>query len=509
MLANWVRMTQVQEQSLEIANIYRYASNLSNIIRRISLEVMTQYSENEIEVESEESATFPPLTGMIESLLLNQVIDVEYEGPDDDFEEDHDDENQKNADTEDKEQDEMEQWSVSAVEGTARFMAAMQLSMAGYHDEAAVELRHFHCTHRLHPNVWNKEMAVRKDGELASILEEPALFNTPVLPKHIHEHLQRIFDPDASYWVESNYSQRGYYSFFVDRLKPEEQPNDFVQDVIESYLMPLVDQRLPQGSDPVVGYEWWVHTRPLAANLGHNLHFDTDESLLKSRKKVTHPVVSSVLYLDGTAGQAGPTIVLNQSSDETASNADLVWRNDPTSNSFLLFPGRLLHGVLPCSSSPPTKVDDGQSGSFDPSSAPHLKDYLSEDMRQKALKKESHRLSFMVGFWTRRVRDDIIEPDRLYGPCSLIPPPTNAWVKQIQDGYPRKGFQKIFEGFEPSKIPQVSPAWELLPSSNKPTRLLEIPKALDHRYFVRNPPACFRDSLFEPDTDDVEEDGED
>eukprot|EP00977_Amphora_coffeiformis_P027007 scaffold32086_cov183-Amphora_coffeaeformis.AAC.26 len=504
MLANWIRMTQVQERSLEIANIYRYAANQCSILRRAGLEVLAQCPENEVEVENEEEcAALPPLQGMIESLLLNQVVDVEYDGPE---EEDNDDEDEKNANTETKEHEETEQWSVSAVEGTARFMAAMQLSMAGYHDEAAVQLRHFDCTHRLHPNVWNKEMAVKKDGDLASIVEEPALFTTPVLPKHIHEQLQRFFEPKASYWVESSYSQRGYYSFFVDRLKNEKQPKDFVQDLIESYLLPLVDKRLPQGSDPIVGYEWWVHTRPLAANLGHNLHFDTDESLLKSQKKVTHPVVSSVLYLDGTAGQAGPTIVLNQSSDESAANADIVWRNDPTPNSFLLFPGRLLHGVLPCSSSPPTKVDNVKSASLDPSWAPDLKDYLSEDLMPKTVDKEPHRLSFMVGFWTRRVRDDIIDPDRLYGPCSQIPPPTQAhsWVKQIQHGYPRKGFQKVSEGLEPSKIPQVSPAWECLSSNNKPTRLLEIPKALDHRYFVRDPPACFRDSLFERDEDDCE-----
>ena len=67
-------------------------------------------------------------------------------------------------------------------------------------------------------------------------------------------------------------------------------------------------------ADSIVGYEWWPHTRPVQANLGHNLHFDTDESLLAETGDITHPIVSSVLYLTGGA-DSGATIVFDQTPD--------------------------------------------------------------------------------------------------------------------------------------------------------------------------------------------------
>jgi hypothetical protein len=61
---------------------------------------------------------------------------------------------------------------------------------------------------------------------------------------------------------------------------------------------------------------------------------------------------------------------------------------------------------------------------------------------------------------------------------------------------------------KPCAVPQVSPAWEVLDTKDTPSRPLVIPTALDHRFFVHNPPACFRDSLFEKDDDEEEEEGE-
>ena len=54
---------------------------------------------------------------------------------------------------------------------------------------------------------------------------------------------------------------------------------------------------------------------------------------------------------------------------------------------------------------------------------------------------------------------------------------------------------------EPSKtitksaLPTISPAWEVM-QLNKGDPL-DIPRALDHRFFVNGAPKCFRDSLFE------------
>ena len=53
-------------------------------------------------------------------------------------------------------------------------------------------------------------------------------------------------------------------------------------------------------------------------------------------------MVSSVLYL---TRQGGPTVVLDQTPEETL--ADRGWVAQPCPNQLLAFPGNLLHGVLP------------------------------------------------------------------------------------------------------------------------------------------------------------------
>ena len=87
-----------------------------------------------------------------------------------------------------------------------------------------------------------------------------------------------------------------------------------------------------------------------------------------------------------------------------------------------------------------------------------------------------------------------------------MPPSTHSWVRKAQQGYPRKGFSRPAETPEPRVVPRVSPAWQALPNKDQEAAKepLEIPKALDHRYFVMDPPQCFRESLFERQDDDSE-----
>ena len=499
-LASWVRMTQVREQqALEIAKIYRHVAWQASILRRAARRILTHFDDTVNNKDDKE--TCPLLPTLIEALVLNQVIGVEFEEPEESDEEDDDVNETKPV------EDDKGQWSVSAVERTSRFMAAMQLSMAGYHDEAAIELGYFKLSHRLHPNVWDKTKAVGKTDELLSITKDPVVFGAPVLPKNVHENLLEIFAPDAPFWVESGYSQRGYYSFFLDRLELGQKPKDFVQDVIEAFLLPLVEKNLPSDADHIVGYEWWAHTRPLAANLGHNLHFDTDEALLKNQGQVTHPLISSVLYLNGTK-DSGPTIVLNQNSDASALHADKIWRNDPSPNSYFLFPGNLLHGVLPCGSSDSAGTSKEM---LDVNHLPDFKKYLSRNSCSTVRGVTSHRTSFMVGFWTRRVPDKMKDPDRLDGPCSPIPPSSRTWVKQVQKGYPRKGYSRDADASKPLAVPQVSPAWQALPENEHICQEpLDIAKSLDHRFFVLNPSTCFRECLFQrqEEESDAEDEGD-
>ena len=336
-------------------------------------------------------------------------------------------------------------------------------------------------------------------------------------------------------------------------------------------------------STQICGFEWWVHTRPIQANLGHNLHFDTDEALLSQEGKITHPITSSVLYLTGggeatstapssstpnSTEPAGATIILDQTpnSDQVAGTC---WKSSPRDNCFTLFPGNMLHGVLPCPGRQETTSSDQDAlglnnGDSDNQSAESSIKHVQELMHRwkiapnaandAGLKEDcstkpagatanaetpKHRLTFMVGFWTRNVPAGIKER-RLYGPCGPLPPATDehSWVGEIQNGYKDtdSGENARFaadvaaakDSMPMIYLKQVSPAWERIPpktdeaeikptpNSNsmdsdlpdQPFKELQVPRGIDHRFFVSGAPQCFRDSLFE-DNNNPDNDGDD
>jgi hypothetical protein len=551
--------------------------------RTVPLTKMTIDDEN-----ANDSDEVSDLKQWIEVLLLNQTAGVEWSGEDEDEDEDEGDDEEKEEEREKKAAcGGKDSWSASLVESTSRFMAAMQLSIAGKHDEALEKhLRKFRLTHRLHPNLWNNSTnstnshkkpassannnkeATDSDSSLpvlrfckkastadSNTIDGGAGGGGGVLPQPLYQRLCSVFAPDAAYWRESDYSSRGYYSYFMDRQvgckkeelatgdnSTEDEPqdkNNLIRDVIENHLLPLVEQAIVEHTttattspkEEIVGYEWWVHTRPIQANLGHNLHFDTDEALLFQEKKVTHPIYSSVLYLTGGApgnggGGGGPTIVLNQTHD-AQTVAQRGWRNEPMDNSLFLFPGNLLHGVLPCPGEAiaTTSTNDGDNKG---GMLPDLNDlWKNDDKEEKEQQKEHNRLTFMVGFWTRRVPDGMKE-QKLYGPCGQLPPANeteHSWVVEISKGYDEESSAKNAgtsltraTDIEVETVAPVTPVWEEIAcyqdnidgkkeedeKNGEPP--LDIPGAIDHRFFVAGAPQCFRDSLFERDEfDDCDE----
>jgi hypothetical protein len=459
MAANFARMTKSVALH-SVARAYQTAAEHAAQVRTDALQLFDTTSA----VALDES-----VNEWIEALLLNQVVGVEYEEDD--------------------------QWSASAVEATARYMAATLFSMVDEHDKAKEQLMHFQLTHRLHPNVWNGKTTSNKDL-LRALTEplptQPALCQENVLPAALYEKLVHFFKPDAVYWQQSDYDQRGYYSYFMDyNDAARSTPTNVIEDAIVNHMLPLVKSRLTeQQASNICGFEWWVHTRPLQANLGHNLHFDTDEALLKDKGEITHPLVSSVLYLTG-GKNGGATFVLNQ-SPETESVADGCWYNEPSDNTLFMFPGHMLHGVLPCPA----------ENSVDTNAPPPTIEALCQGTTPKSAQQQQHRLTFMVGFWTRRVPDSILTEQKLYGPCGPLPHATDAhsWVKQIQEGYDGSTKHPVAPpmSVEIHPVPRVEPAWETISCRpNEP--MLEIPRAIDHRFFVNRAPTCFRNSLFERD----------
>jgi hypothetical protein len=304
----------------------------------------------------------------------------------------------------------------------------------------------------------------------------------------------KTFAPDAVFRKESDYKNRGYYSFFSDNDNDKKQTtrSNLVEQVIIDHLLPRAQQILfPDQANQICGFEWWVHTRQVQTYLGHNLHFDIDEAMLNQEGKITHPLLSSVLYLTGGDDQeAGATIVLDETPDAEIA-AGKCWKSFPMDNSFMLFPGNLLHGVLPC---PGNEI---QETTAPPS---NLMELSQACWKEPSDMLTTNRLTFMVGFWTRNVPKKMKER-HLYGSCGPLLPATNdhSWVKEIQ--------KQVVETTTPApktmdtvSLPSVSPAWEAIASNvsdYEEEAVLEIPRAIDHRFCVRGAPECFRQSLFE------------
>jgi hypothetical protein len=491
--ANYARMTR-RACPQQVCVWYVKAAECASTLRTTALALLE--SDNVEDIVKE----------WIELLLLDGIVDCEYVGNDDEEEENGNEDSQATNNHE----DDSGYFSASHVEGTSRFMAAMLLSMLGKHDQAKQQLEPFHLTHRLHPNVWTSTPPTATTTTPASeiSLHQPYSFTQEALPKPLYNRLCKVLAPDASYWKESDYAHRGYYSYFFN-IEKDQPPANLVEEIILHHLLPRAQHVLTNvGNDcTIVGAEWWAHTRPIQANLGHQLHFDTDEALLAQEEKITHPILSSVLYLTGnpnpSANLVGATIVLDQTPDSTRV-AEIAWKSVAVDNHFMVFPGDRLHGVLPCPGE--------EKGNNDTVTTETETFTWNERVTKDEDKPVNHRLTFMVGFWTRRVPDKIKER-RLYGPCGPLPPATeeHSWVKEIQQGYPKATNDKngILDAckLEVTSLPKVSPAWEVIATDegtdtgeNCTDLPLELPgEGIDHRFFVRGAPGFFRESLFHKD----------
>lgn len=94
---------------------------------------------------------------------------------------------------------------------------------------------------------------------------------------------------------------------------------------------------VPQGHE-LVGAEWWF--RATTTDAGFPFHFDRDEGI---RSSIVSPDLASILYLSNAGG---PTVILDATpSRRAAPSAGIAVY--PRPGRFGMFPGTLLHGVLP------------------------------------------------------------------------------------------------------------------------------------------------------------------
>ena len=230
-------------------------------------EVAVDYLENAADVEAD-------IDGMhvkewVELLIVNGSLGVDC------IDENSDEENDNAA------EEEKGEYSFSEIEATAAFMSALLLSTLGKHEEALQHLKKFDLSHRIHPNVWKMahsskpkppdDANTEKDN---AVMFEPTLYHAKgatsekgVLPSHLYQRMCTLFSPKAAYWTESDYNNRGYYSYFIDLddssngKSVREEPTNVIEDVIVNHLLPLAEKIVGEGNGKIVGAEWWCHTR--------------------------------------------------------------------------------------------------------------------------------------------------------------------------------------------------------------------------------------------------------
>jgi hypothetical protein len=276
MCANYDRMN-CWGTTEEICERYCKAAEYANAWRQIGLNYFLVSSK-----DCEDDDQSMNAKEWVELLIMNGALGVDYI-----------------SDERDNEVDEAKdsgEYSASEVEATASFMSALLLSVLGKHDEALHYLRKFNLSHRIHPNVW--EMAQSPDQEIlgtspkddtnTSILFEPRIYHNEgkaagdteethpkgILPPTLYEKLCHLFSSTSNYWSESDYNNRGYYSYYIDLdhvasngKSVRERQTNLMEDVIVNYLLPLAERTLEESHKTddeiprIVGAEWWCHTR--------------------------------------------------------------------------------------------------------------------------------------------------------------------------------------------------------------------------------------------------------
>ncbi len=126
------------------------------------------------------------------------------------------------------------------------------------------------------------------------------------------------------------------------------------------------------------GAEWWLGRMEYGKKL--NFHFDRDLALSRKTGEAVFPLLGSILYLNSYP--SSPTIVVDQvpgpdGKSKVPSQPRLTTSIAAFSNNYAVFPGNLLHGVVP-----------------DPA-------VLEADKKSESRPSEL-RLTLLVNYWHRR-----------------------------------------------------------------------------------------------------------
>ncbi|KAG9407674.1 hypothetical protein AC1031_002392 [Aphanomyces cochlioides] len=191
------------------------------------------------------------------------------------------------------------------------------------------------------------------------------------LPASMLAFMQHAFSSaDSPFWEAHQYSvspPSPYFSYVHDLSAP---PQTGLDDVVH-YLKALAMNRFPAVKRATFA-EWWTHCRPHPS--GHQFHFDSAD---EGRGGVRNPIVSTVMFIEAPCG--GPTCVTDQRFGFSSLGRH-GWMVHPKENRFIVFNGKVLHGVVPGRGEP------------------------------KTTHPSPRRVTFMVAFWDFDVRQGPVAP---------------------------------------------------------------------------------------------------
>lgn len=158
-------------------------------------------------------------------------------------------------------------------------------------------------------------------------------------------------------------------------------PLDAVAEALPEQLALRLARHVPN-RDRIVGVEWWLG-RMRTTDVPLDFHHDRDLALFEATGRVSHPLWSSVYFLNAVRG--GSLLVTDQRlvrrGDEyrlSPLEATTFASVRPAPNRFVRFPGRYLHGVLDANDEVPHGRLPGPPARW--------------------------RLSIVLNWWTRRPR---------------------------------------------------------------------------------------------------------
>lgn len=169
------------------------------------------------------------------------------------------------------------------------------------------------------------------------------------LPEALFRRLLRRVGALGSERLRNTYQTTFWYDFG--------EPANVVEEAILALRPRVVGRRR------IAGVEWWL-SRMSTTDVRVDFHQDRDEKLALRTGRLVHPRLSSVLFLNRARG--GALAVTRQPPDPD--NPSLAPRKlddltlvAPRPNRFVVFDGKLTHGVLDANNQIPDRKLPGQS----------------------------------------------------------------------------------------------------------------------------------------------------